>query len=320
MFSMSETSRGHRLTIIIATYKRDQLLAECLASIEAERKTGFNDFDVIVADDAGGETGTARQMADPAYVRFIAMPHNSGQPAAQSAAAALTDSEILAFLDDDATVGPDWAGQIVRYFDRWPSIGAVLGRIEPKDMSKLLARTRQVIYDKRRRKYTSQAFMHQISSRYGFELPEHCTGLSDHVSGGSFAIRRSVFDAVGGLPADVPMGCDTLFSETLLKAGYPIGYHEDMVIFHRHSTSYRVLWRNSLREGRDWVRIQLKSGRSRRSLILPCIRNLLASPFKIIRFPEMLTADKYYIRAYTVYTLIQFIDGIGRITELISPS
>ena len=301
---------------MIATYKRDQLLAECLASVDRQRRFGYKGFDLIIVDDGGRETATAKAMADPSYVRFLDLAKNSGQPAAQSKAAELSDCEFLAFLDDDATVESDWAGEIVRYFDRWPSIGAVLGRIEPKDTSKLLARTRQVIYDKRRRKYTSKEFMKKISSQYGFALPEGCTGLSDHVSGGSFAIRRSVYDKVGGLPADVPMGCDTLFSERLLQAGYPIGYDEDMVIYHRHNTSYRVLFRNNLHEGRDWVRIQLKNGKKKKALILPCIINLLESPFKIISFPEMLSADRFRVRAYAVFTLIQFVDGAGRILQL----
>ena len=316
---MNNPTPKHRLTIIIATYRRNRLLAECLASVSRQRKKGFRDFDVIVVDDGGGKTSTAKRIADPSYVRFLDLPENGGQPAAQAKAAALTDSEILAFLDDDATVESDWAGEIVRYFDRWPTVGAVLGRIEPKDTSKLLSRTRQVIYDKRRRKYTSRAFMEKISSEYGFSLPEGCTGLSDHVSGGSFAIRRSVYDAVGGLPADVPMGCDTMFSKMLLEGGFPIGYDEDMVIRHRHSTSYRVLCRNSLNEGRDWVKIQQKNGKKKSSLILPCVWNLLKTPFKIAGFPEMLTADPFRIRAYGVFTLIGFLDGVGRIWQLCCP-
>ena len=315
---MNNSEAGHRLTIIIATYRRNELLAECLSSIDRQRKDGYKDFDVIVADDGGGQTDKAKQIADPSYVRFLDITENRGQPAAQAKAAALTDSEILAFLDDDATVESDWAGEIVRYFDRWPSIGAVLGRIEPKDTSRLLARTRQVIYDKRRRKYTSREFMQKISAEYGFSVPEGCTGLSDHVSGGSFAIRRHVYDAVGGLPADVPMGCDTLFSRQLLEGGFPIGYDENMVILHRHSTSYRVLCRNSFREGRDWVKIQRKCGKSRGSLALPCVWNLVKAPFKIARFPEMLTADRWYIRAYGVYTMIHLVDGIGRLVQLCS--
>lgn len=308
----------HKLTIIIATYQRDELLCECLESLQSCRERGFKDFDVIVADDGGHDTAKAKSIADPSYVRFLDIENNVGQPAVQAQAVTMSSSELLAFLDDDATTEFDWAGEIVSYFDKFPKIGAVLGRIEPKDTSKLLARTRQVIYDKRRRKYTSREFMEKISQQYDFELFSGCTGLSDHVSGGSFAIRRSVYDAVGGLPKDIRMGCDTLFSETLLKSGFIIGYDEDMVIRHRHSTSYRVLCKNSFKEGRDWVRIEQKKGKLKPAMFFSCLLNLLLSPFRIVTFPEMLQADRLRIPGYLVFTLIQYVDGAGRIFQLFS--
>ena len=137
------------LSIIIATYQREELLCNCLRSLTGGRARGYRDFEVLVVDDNGGETRKAEEMSDPTYIRFLRMERNSGQPAAQSAAISCARGEILAFLDDDAETVFDWPGEIMRYFRSNPEIGAVLGRIEPLHTDKLLARTRQVIYDKR---------------------------------------------------------------------------------------------------------------------------------------------------------------------------
>ena len=304
------------LSIIIASYQREELLCACLRSLMDGRARGYRDFEVLVVDDCGGQTGRAEAMSDLVDTRFLRMEQNSGQPAAQMAAVASARGEILAFLDDDAVAVFDWPGEIVRYFRANPEIGAVLGRIEALNTKKLLARTRQVIYDKRHKKYLSPVFQQELKQTYSLRVGSACLGLSDHVSGGSFAIRAETLRQVGGLPVEVRMGCDMELSRRLLEGGVPIGYDPQMIIRHLHNASYRVLFRNSFHEGRDWVRIALSRGERRRVLLGRCVSNLLAAPFRILRFPEMLTADRWKIRAYGVFTLIQFFDGIGRLYEL----
>ena len=141
---MNNPTPKHRLTIIIATYRRNRLLAECLASVSRQRKKGFRDFDVIVVDDGGGKTSTAKRIADPSYVRFLDLPENGGQPAAQAKAAGLNidyfptnfvvsgglwyiDYECNAYMDEWSF--DNWG---VKYWSHTPELEACLSGEEMK--------------------------------------------------------------------------------------------------------------------------------------------------------------------------------------------
>lgn len=312
-------SRNVNLSVIIATYRRYEKLIACLQSLNVSTLRDGRLFEVIVVDDGGNLNRDLESRITGLNAQWVYLPQNLGQPAAQAWGAARSRGETLAFLDDDAVVSSDWITTIVDYFAKNRDIGAVLGRIEPTDTSHVLPRMRQQIYDRRHRLYMDETFVKSLKDRYGLEVETH-TALSDHVSGGNFAIRKAVYESIGGFAVDVRMGSDDLISKKLLEAGCAIGYNDKMVIYHDHNKSFKTLFRNNFSEGRDRVRILNLDNVNKARLFWKIFTNLLLVPFKIKSFPEMLAADRFRVKVYLIYTTIQFIDAAGQVYQFMADS
>jgi len=304
------------VSVIIATYHRYSLLIGCLQSLKAARETGKHRFEVIVVDDGGKLPTAIEKEVDELPVHWIYLAQNQGQPGAQAAGVKTASADIFAFLDDDAEVDEHWVDAIADYFQQYPEVGAVLGRIKPADPSNLLPRMRQQIYEKRHQTYTNPAYIQKLQQEAG--LPATASpGLSNHISGGNYTIRREVLEKIGGIDPSIRLGSDDWLSMRLLKAHIPIGYNPQMIIRHHHNRSYRVLFSTNIIEGRDRIRILRRSGASRGKLLSSAFISLLKAPFAIRNFPEMLQADKIKFRVYVVYTLVQLFDALGQIYEAV---
>ncbi len=300
------------LSIIVATYRREQLLTACLASLARAR--GSADFEVVVVDDGGGLLPSIAVAGEGLEVQYVSLERNVGQPGAQAEGVRRARGSLLAFLDDDAVVEPGWAEAILGCFARCGNVGAVLGRIDACDRSHILARMRQQIYERRHRTYLDRAHADALRARYALAVPAGLP-LSAHVSGGNFAVRRSVLESVGGLACDVRLGCDDLLTERLLRAGHAIAYEPAMCIRHHHNRRFGVLFRNNFVEGRDRVRIARLDGQRRGAAVRAAAGNLARVPFSIREFPEMLDAGGSRVAIYLLYTAVQTFDAAGRMYE-----
>ena len=302
-----------KLSVIIATYKRPEKLKKCLRSLEQTNCS--EQIEIIVVDDGGGLTKEFQENFLNLDIHWVYLDKNIGQPAAQSEGVRFATGEIYAFLDDDAIVNSNWPLEISSYFEKHPDIGAILGRIEPLDSTYLLSRTRQQIYDKRHDLYTNQKFIDSLKKKYQLKI-NSTVYLSDHISGGNFAIRKNSLNKIGGLAVDLKLSSDTVVSDRLLSTGIAIGYNEKMIIYHDHNTSYRILFKNSFLEGRDWVKIYKSKKISKFNILKQIIGSFLMVPFKIKDCRQILKADKNWIKGYFVYTSIQFFDVIGRFYQV----
>lgn len=304
------------ISVIIATYRRYRKLLECLRSLSLAKQAGMANLEVIVVDDGGGLSHEIEQEDAGLDIQWIYLSRNLGQPGAQAVGVQKAKGEILAFLDDDAIVARHWLKAIENYFKQNPEVGAVLGKIEALDLSHILARMRQQIYERRHRLYTDPDYMARLKAEYDLRVGA-VSGLSSHISGGDFAIRRSVLFDVGGLAENIRLGCDDLMSQRLLKAGHAIGYLREMVINHHHNQSFRALFRNNFHEGQDKVRIARLSGGNGFEILGSALFSLFRVPFRIVEFPEMLMADKNAVLVYGIYTCVQFFDALGQIYQVV---
>lgn len=100
-----------RVSVVVPTYKRPDLLSRCLSALLAQ------DFDpsayeVVVADDAASAETRAlvekwATQARPA-VRYVAVTGVHGPAAARNAGWRAAAAEIVAFTDDDCVPDPGW--------------------------------------------------------------------------------------------------------------------------------------------------------------------------------------------------------------------
>ncbi len=121
-----------RVSVVVATFRRPDLLARCLAALKDQ------DFDpaqweVIIADDAASDATRAQaEDAAPAFapvsVRSLAVSRTQGPAAARNAGWRASMGEIIAFTDDDCIPDRRWLLEGVAALDR-TGADALRGRI-----------------------------------------------------------------------------------------------------------------------------------------------------------------------------------------------
>lgn len=115
------------ISAAIVTAKRPLQLKRCLLSI---KDLGRQPEELIVVN--GGPDPMARQIVEDAHLACPVRYLESNRPGvahARNLAVRHCTGEIIAFVDDDACVAPDWLDRIERVFLRDPKIGLAAGSI-----------------------------------------------------------------------------------------------------------------------------------------------------------------------------------------------
>lgn len=120
-----------RVSVVIPTFRRPDLLRQCLAALRAQL-LDVREFEVLVCDDAASDE-TRRQVEtfaaeSPMCVRYVAVLGNHGPAAARNAGWRIASADIIAFTDDDCRPHPRWLSAASQVFDMRPEITAVVGR------------------------------------------------------------------------------------------------------------------------------------------------------------------------------------------------
>jgi GT2 family glycosyltransferase len=301
------------ISLIIPTFQREELLRKCLHSIYVAEQH-FLGFEVVVVDDGGGLSEEIEKEFAGAEIRWVRLPENRGQASAQEIGRQRARGEILAFLDDDCILKEAWLSEIQRFFATHLQLACVTGRVEAQETSHIQARTRQEIYNERLRRFAEEGFKAALQAKW--KLPD-CPDvlLSDHLSGGNFAIRREVLEAIGGFDQSAQFGNDRVMSHRLLEAGHAIAYDPDMVVYHRHDARFRTIYRIARRK----MERHYASGQAiRLRECLPLFLDLLRAPFEIRRHPEMYRADPSRVKVYLAFTCVQALYALGGLLPFLS--
>jgi glycosyltransferase involved in cell wall biosynthesis len=100
-----------KISVIIPTYQRPELLSRCLKALE-EQQFDLTAFEVIVVSD-GPDKYTRQVACSWKYaglidVRYIALPSKKGPAAARNAGWRASEAPFIAFTDDDTQPDPFW--------------------------------------------------------------------------------------------------------------------------------------------------------------------------------------------------------------------
>jgi GT2 family glycosyltransferase len=212
-------------TVVICTRNRPTELNRCL---EALAELDYPHFDVLVVDNAPSDD-QARQVAMRWGARYVLEP-TIGLSRARNRGARASDSEIVAFLDDDSLPEAKWLASLAVPFTD-PLVMAVTGRIvgsnaeESQPSFTPMSRSgangnRESVFDRETPFWFERAI-------FG--------GIGD---GGNMAFRRSVFDIWAGFDERLGRGAvidggeehNAFFS--LLDRGYRIAQASSAVVYH----------------------------------------------------------------------------------------
>ena len=189
--------------VVLTTGRRPEELRRALDSLLAQRGA---ELDVVVVGNGWEPEGL------PAGVRGLGLAEDRGIPAGRNAGASEARGELIFFLDDDASLAdPDALARVADRFEADPVLGLLQLRVDPLDGGRpprdWLPRLR--VGDRSR--------------------SSELTAVWE----GAVAIRRALFEAVGGWPAEfryVHEGIDLAWRA--MGAGSRVEYAGDIAVLH----------------------------------------------------------------------------------------
>jgi len=221
-------------SIVIPMYNSEKTIAVCLNSI---LKGSFKEFEIIVADDGSKDRS-------PSIVREFAKQHQNihliqidhkGPSKARNEGAKRARGDILVFVDSDCIVGRDWLSNIKKGFEKHKVV-AVASQYSNAQ---------------------SPAFISKFAL-YELQFRERNIGrYTTSASSCNFAVRRKVFESLGGFPEEFMAGEDIHFSNGVSRYG-KILWDRGNGVSHCFKTSLRGYLRQQFAYAKNSLRVFMR--------------------------------------------------------------
>jgi glucosyl-dolichyl phosphate glucuronosyltransferase len=203
-----------KLSIIIATHDRAEALNCLIASLTPQLREG--EHELFVADN-----GT--QVPSPVTSTGFPLTHlhdpRPGKCRVQNRALARAHGTIIACLDDDLAVAPDYVAQVIAFFENHPEFAAMKGRV--------LAAA------------DPSAIAGELAPYLDLPIVDHGDQVIEvrGVLGANMAFRADALRHVGPFDERLGPGAagheeETEMSNRLRRAGYRIGYAPRALVYH----------------------------------------------------------------------------------------
>jgi hypothetical protein len=212
-----------RASIIIVSYNKRDDITRCLESV---KKTAHPSFEVIVVDNASTD-GSANVVAGFPDVITISSDVNLGFGGGCNLGASRSQSEYLVFLNPDTVVDSGWLDALIGTLDRSPRIGLVTAKILMLNDPNRINTCGNTVH------LTGLTLCRGLgASSASFDREEEV----DAVSGAAFAIRRDVFQALGGFDEAMFLYMeDTDLSLRARLAGWSSVFTPESIVYHDYT-------------------------------------------------------------------------------------
>jgi len=214
-------------SVIIPSWNGASLLPACLDSLRVQT---FQDFEVLVVDNASTDETVDLIRRDYPEVTLIPLKENRGFTGAVNAGIAASQGSLIALLNQDVEADPRWLEEIARVAHAYPEAGAIACKI--------------MLYDRRDHFHSAgdgyrrdgipvnRGVWQKDVGQYNTECPVFAA------CGGAAAYRRHVLDQIGWFDETFFMYCedvDLAWRQQL--AGWSTIYAPRAVAFHHLSAS-----------------------------------------------------------------------------------
>jgi glycosyltransferase involved in cell wall biosynthesis len=218
-----------KLSVILCSYNRSQVLDVALASVAALRLPDGVDWEILVVDNNSKDQ--TRQVIEtycrryPQRFRYL-FEGRQGKSHALNTGVREARGDVLAFVDDDVTVEPTWLQNLTASLQNHTWVGAG-GRICPPESVSLPP-------------WIALEGDHSTAGILAlFDRGSSPRELSDPPYGTNMAFRREMFEKygvfrtdLGPCPGSEIRGEDTEFCLRLMKAGEKLLYEPSAVVYH----------------------------------------------------------------------------------------
>jgi len=217
------------VTVILCTFNRCESLGVALKSVSVSQMPEFVSWEVLVVDN--NSTDRTRAVAAeyeakyPGRFRYV-FESRPGKSNALNTAVRETIAPILAFMDDDVQVQPDWLYMLTRIFADLRYVGAG-GRILPESQFAAPA-------------WLETSRPYALAPLAMFDLGPTAGRLEEPPFGTNMAFRREVFGRYGEFRRDLGprpgseiRSEDTEFGMRVLRGGELLWYEPAAVVYHQ---------------------------------------------------------------------------------------
>ncbi|GGI06083.1 glycosyltransferase family 2 protein [Egicoccus halophilus] len=208
------------VAVVVPAHAASDALRRCLEALRACDPPATEL--VVVVDGADPDTiALAERHAD----RVVALPDTGGPARARNAGVAASVSDLIFFVDSDVVVRPDFVGRIQARFLTRPTMDAMIGSYDATPPEEnLLSQYKNLL----------NHYVHQRAGNDGWTFWGACG-----------AIRRSVFERVGGFDESYTRPCieDIELGHRLHAAGHRIEVAKDVQVTHLKRWTARTLLR-----------------------------------------------------------------------------
>lgn len=213
------------VSVVIPVFNAEKTIASVIQSLLGQT---FNPIEIIVVDDGSLDT-SASIVQSFSDVRYMYQA-NAGPATARNYGARESKGEVVFFTDSDCIPKRDWIETAMKTFAN-PSVMVVAGSYGIANPNNRLARCIQ----------------NEIAFRHACLMPSEVKALGSY----NFAIRRKVFDTVGGFNEAYryASGEDNDLSYKIIKSGHAIHFNKAVLVDHYHTQKIVKYLKEQFRHG-----------------------------------------------------------------------
>jgi GT2 family glycosyltransferase len=245
-----------RASAIVLAHGAEPTLEACVTALVAD---GAQDIVVVDNDAAKGPLDSVRTMPG---VRVLSAGRNLGYAGGCNYASRHATGDVLVFVNSDALVRPGALAALVRRVAE-PDIGLACASVRLVEDPAVLNTAGNPVH----------FLMFSWVGSLGEPAADHAE-LTDvaSITGVTFAVRREVWDDLGGFDADYVAYCEDVYlSLRAWQAGFRVVHDPEARVLHhydfsRHSSKFYLLERNRLMN-----LMLLPEPRTRRLVALPAL-------------------------------------------------
>lgn len=210
-------------SVVVCSYNGAQRIKSCLSSL---LNLNYPDYEILVVDD-GSTDNTSEVVREYEAVRLIQTEH-AGLSAGRNRGAREARGEIIAYTDDDCQPDSEWLHWLAHAFTKggWDACGGP--NLPPRSADML---------------HGADGMIDEVVVASAPGAPSHVLvsdNEAEHLPGCNLAVRKSVWQAVGGFRERYRIaGDDVDFCWRLQEAGLRLGFSAAAFVWHRRRTN---LW------------------------------------------------------------------------------
>lgn len=223
------------LSVIIVNFNGAAYVKECIDSI---LKNNIKNFEIVIVDNGSTEKELSKLKVlehNHKEIKIVALHKNFGPALARNIGVINSHADLIAFLDNDTQVEPNWANNAIKYFKMNPKVGII--------QSKLLLANDHSRLDYVGEYLGSNGFLVQNCKAgdldsISFSKPQIILAAK---SAGMF-IRRNVFNLINGFDDDYFIYVEeTDLGWRSWLAGFESHFLPTSKVYHQFGTSSVIL-------------------------------------------------------------------------------